>query len=187
MPRNPSPDEMGLPSHMKRKVLIMIFGLIIFFQIPFAYRRYRLRGLRNTIQQLAAQRTPPAPENEYVDYKGVIHVHSFLGGHSTGTFAELVAAAKANQLDFVIMTEHPQADFDTSAMTLNGTHAGVLFINGNEVATAGGDRLLLIPGSSDANAANTESTQDVVNKQKSTGGLILAAYPTESVNWQSAA
>src|SRR2546423_11400230 len=85
------------------------------------------------------------------------------------------------------MTEHPQRDFDTSAMTLNGTHAGVLFVNGNEVVTAGGDRLLLIPGSSDANAANTESTQNVVNKQKATGGLVFAAYATESVNWQSAA
>ena len=135
---------------MKRRILIAILGLAVLSQIPFAYRRYRLRQLRNTIQQLAAQRIPPAPENEYVDYKGVIHVHSLLGGHSTGTFAELIAAAKANQLDFVIMTEHPQAEFDTSAMTLNGTHAGILFINGNEVATASGDRLLLIPGTSNA-------------------------------------
>src|SRR6266404_7744925 len=98
---------------MKRKILILILGLIVLSQIPFAYRRYRLRRLQNTLQQLAAQRIPPTPENDYVDYKGVIHVHSSLGGHSTGAFAELISAAKANQLDFVIMTEHPQAEFDT--------------------------------------------------------------------------
>src|SRR3982074_3297053 len=124
---------------MKRKLLIAILGLIIVTQIPFAYRRYRLRRLRNTIQQLDAQRIAPSSDSEFVDYQGVIHVHSSLGGHSTGNFAELIAAAKANQLDFVIITEHPQQDFDTAAMTLSGVHAGVLFINGNEVATSNGD------------------------------------------------
>ena len=187
IPGNRSPDQSGLRSNMKRKILIVILGLIVLSQIPFAYRRYRLRRLRNTIQQLAAQRVPPATENEYVDYKGVIHVHTFLGGHSTGTFAELIAAAKANQLDFVIMTEHPQAEFDTAAMTLNGTHAGVLFINGNEVASANGDRLLLIPGSSNAASMNTQSTQQIVEQQKLSGGLAIAAYPSESDTWKSSA
>ena len=186
MPGNRSPDVSGLrSSNMKRKILIVILGLIVFSQIPFAYRRYRLRGLRNTIQQLAAQRIAPTPENEYVDYKGVIHVHTFLGGHSTGAFTELIAAAKANQLDFVIMTEHPQAEFDTSAMTLNGTHAGVLFINGNEVASANGDRLLLIPGTSNAASMSIQSTQQIVEQQKLNGGLAIAAYPSESETWKS--
>ncbi len=170
---------------MKRKILIALLGLIIVTQIPFAYRRYRLRRLRNTIQQLDAQRVGPPGESEFVDYQGVIHVHSSLGGHSTGNFAELIAAAKANQLDFVIMTEHPQQNFDTAAMTLNGAHAGVLFINGNEVATSNGDRLLLIPGSSEAVSAGTKTTQEIIDKQRSSGGLSLAAYPAESQSWQT--
>lgn len=170
---------------MKRKILIVLLGIIILSQLPFAYRRYRLSRLQNTIQQLASQRVIPSTESEYVDYTGVIHVHSSLGGHSTGTFAELISAAKANQLDFVIMTEHPQQDFDTSAMTLSGIHAGVLFINGNEVATADGDRLLLIPGPADAGSTGTQRTQAVIDKQRADGGLSLAAYPTESQNWQS--
>src|SRR5437762_902710 len=155
---------------MKRKILIVILGLIVLSQIPFAYRRYRLRRLRNAIQQLAAQRVPPAPEDEYIDYKGVIHVHTFLGGHSTGTFAELIAAAKANQLDFVIMTEHPQAEFDTSAMTLNGIHDGVLFVNGNEVATASGSRVLLNPGAVNAATDSSRTTQEIIDQQHLNGG-----------------
>src|SRR5882762_4698889 len=170
---------------MKRKLLIIVLGLIVVSQIPFAYRRYRLRRLHNTIRQLASQRVAPPGESEFVDYQGVIHVHSSLGGHSTGNFAELIAAAKANQLDFVIMTEHPQQDFDTAAMTLSGVHAGVLFMNGNEVATSNGDRLLLIPGSSDAASAGTKTTQEVIDKQRSSGGLSLAAYPAESQSWQT--
>jgi len=170
---------------MKRRILISILGLIIVSQIPFAYRRYRLTRLRNRIQQLALQRVAPSGESQFVDYQGVIHVHSSLGGHSTGNFAELIAAAKANQLDFVIMTEHPQQDFDTAAMTLNGMHGGVLFMNGNEVATSNGDRLLLIPGSPDAASAGTKTTQEVIDKQRSGGGLSLAAYPAGSQTWQA--
>ncbi len=170
---------------MKRRILIVVLGLIILSQIPFAYRRYRLSRLRNTIQQLAAQRVTPSTESEFVDYQGVIHVHSSLGGHSTGNFAELIAAAKANQLDFVIMTEHPQPDFDTAAMTLNGIHGGVLFVNGNEVATSNGDRLLLIPGSADAASAGAKTTQEVIDKQRTSGGLSFAAYPADSQNWQT--
>jgi hypothetical protein len=172
---------------MKRRILIVLLGLIILSQLPFAYRRYRLSRLHKTIQHLASQRVSPANESDFVDYQGVIHVHSSLGGHSTGNFAELIAAAKANQLDFVIMTEHPQQDFDTAAMTLNGIHGGVLFVNGNEVATSSGDRLLLIPGSADAASAATRPTLEVIATQKASGGLAFAAYPADSQNWQTTA
>lgn len=169
---------------MRRKILIVMLGLLVLSQIPFAYRRYRLARLQKAIQQLESQRAAPQGESDFVDYQGVIHVHSSLGGHSTGTFAELIAAAKANQLDYVIMTEHPQAEFDTSATTLSGLHAGVLFVNGNEVATASGDRLLLIPGSSNAASASLQSTAEVVDQQKSSDGLVFVAYPAESGNWR---
>ena len=168
---------------MKRKILIAILGLVVLSQLPFAYRRYRLRRLKNSIQQLATQRIPPSTEGDYADYKGAIHVHSFLGGHSNGNFAELISGARANQLDFVIMTEHPQVEFDTSAMTLNGIHAGILFVNGNEVSTASGDRLLLIPGQPNAASMSAQTTQQVIDQQRSAGGLAFAAYPSESQNW----
>ena len=170
---------------MKRKIFFAILLLLIASQIPFAYRRYRLRRLQAAIQQLTTQRTPANPDSQYVDYKGVIHVHTFLGGHSTGTFAEVIAAAKTNELDFVIMTEHPQANFDTSVMTLNGVHDGVLFVNGNEGATASGDRLLLVPGLSNAANAASRDTQEIIDEQRRNGGLSFVAYPSDSGAWQS--
>ena len=167
----------------RRKFLLVLLAVILFSQIPFAYRRYRLKRLRDTIQQLASQRIPNEPATDYVDYKGVIHVHTSLGGHSSGTFTELIAAARSNDLNFVIMTEHPQAEFDTAALTLSGVHAGVLFVNGNEVATADGDRLLLIPAP--ANANERRPTKDFIDQQKTNHGLAFAAYPTESTTWQT--
>ena len=167
----------------RKKLLVALLLIILCSQAPFAYRRHRLKRLRTSIQQLQSQRVTRDGASDYVDYTGVIHVHTSLGGHSSGTFSELIAAAKANDLDFVIMTEHPQAEFDTSAMTLSGVHAGVLFINGNEVATTDGDRLLLIPGPANANEYHT--TKEFAEQQRANHGLAFAAYPGESQTWQS--
>jgi hypothetical protein len=167
----------------RKKLLVALLIVILLSQAPFAFRRYRLKRLRYAIQQLNSQRAINEAPSDYADYTGVIHVHTGLGGHSTGTFAELVAAAKANNLDFVIMTEHPQAEFDTSAMTLNGLHSGVLFVNGNEVSTTDGDRLLLVPGPSNANENHT--TKEFVEEQRVNHGLAFAAYPSESQSWQA--
>lgn len=169
----------------RRKILIILIGLAVLSQLPFAYRRYRLHRLNNAIQQLATQRTLPAGDDGFVDYKGVIHVHTSLGGHSTGTFTELIAAAKANGLTFVIMAEHPQPNFDTAAFTLTGVHDGVLFISGSEVKTASGDRLLLLPGSDTANTATAKSTQEVLDEQRAKHGLAIVAYPGEFKSWQA--
>src|SRR5712692_2976950 len=171
----------------RRKILIVMLGLVVLSQIPFVYRRYRLARLQKAIQQLESQRAAPQGESDFLDYQGVIHVHSFLGGHSTGTFAELIAAAKANQLDFVIMTEHPEPDFNTAAMTLNGMFGGVLFVNGNEVVTSNGDRILLIAESDTASAPGSQTTEAVVAIQNGSGRLSIAAYPTESRSWQTSA
>ncbi|HEY0763879.1 MAG TPA: hypothetical protein VGD61_16005 [Pyrinomonadaceae bacterium] len=146
----------------KKFILLIVLVLLILSQIPFAYRRFKLRRLSSAIQQLNSQRVP-VQSNGFKEYRGVVHVHSFLGGHSAGTFSEIISAALANQLQFVIMTEHTEKDFDTAAMTLQGTHGGVLFINGNETSAENGDRLLVLPGD-----------------------VSIVAYPEQFKNWDSA-
>jgi hypothetical protein len=148
--------------HSKKFILLVILLVLLLSQIPFAYRRYKLRRLSRAIQELNSQRSA-VQLNGFKEYKGVVHVHSFLGGHSAGTFGEIISAAQANQLQFVIMTEHTEKEFDTAAMTLKGTHAGVLFINGNEVSADNGDRRLVLPGETS-----------------------IVAYPEEFKNWDTA-
>ena len=145
----------------KRRVLLVILLLLLASQVPFAYRRYKLRQLHAAIQQLNSQGTTPE-RTRFSEYVGVVHVHSFLGGHSAGTFGEIISAAQANRLNFVIMTEHAEKDFDTAAMTLQGEHGGVLFINGNEVSAANGDRTLVLPRA-----------------------VTIAAYPEEFKAWDA--
>jgi hypothetical protein len=164
---------------MKRwkKLLLLLVGLVLLSQIPFAWRRYKLGRLHAAIQQLNSQRVVTEDKDGLVEFKGVMHVHSFLGGHSTGNFADIIAAAQANGLNFVMMTEHPAKDFNTAEMTLKGKHAGVLFINGNEVSTVNGDRLLLLPGDEQTGSDRQGSTQEALSGR--TSGLAFVAYPQE--------
>lgn len=167
-----------------QKILFALIVLILLSQLPFAYRRRQLANLRDRIQQLAAQRNSSTSDQMFREYKGVFHVHSFLGGHSTGTFAEIVAAAKSNQLDFVVMTEHTEREINTAAMTLQGIHDGVLFLNGNEVSVNNTGRVLLIPGLQSQSDASS-SLEDLVKQVREKQGLSIVAYPQEFVGWNS--
>ena len=169
-----------------KRILMGLVGVVFISQLPFAYRRYKLGQLHAAIQQLNSERKAGQKEGDAdAEYKGVIHVHSFLGGHSTGTFEDIVAAANANQLNFVIMTEHPSKNFDTAAMTLKGVHAGVLFVNGSEVLTANQDRLLVMPGDETVAAASSSATQDFLSQEKAKGALAFIAYPREFKSWNT--
>lgn len=172
---------------MKRwkKVVLVLLGLIILSQSPFIYRRFQLRSLSLAIRDLNNRRTVAQSDDGYTDYRGVLHVHSSLGGHSTGNFTDIINAASRNQLQFVVMTEHPSAQFDTAAMTLKGFHDGVLFINGNEISTATQDRLLLLPGDESPSAAGAKRTDEVLAQVKGQNRLAFVAYPEQFHSWEA--
>ena len=144
----------------KKRVILTVVILLVISQIPFACRRHKLRQLNAAIQ-LNSERTNYEREG-FSEHVGVVHVHSFLGGHSAGTFQEIISAARSNRLQFVIMTEHPEEHIDTAAMTLSGMLGGVLFINGSEVSAANGDRTL-----------------------KLSDEISIAAYPEEFKDWDT--
>ena len=168
-----------------RKVLLGFIILLVVSQLPFAYRRYKLGRLNATIQAINSSRRPARGNQSYSEYKGVMHVHSFLGGHSRGSFTEIISAARANTLDFVVMTEHAEQDIDTAAMTLKGMYSGVLFINGNEVSTEAGDRLLVVPGDVSSRDAGKLGTSDVAARTRARGALSFVAYPEEFKSWET--
>lgn len=169
-----------------KKFLLVAVTLTLLSQIPFAYRRYRLGRLSANIQSINSSRTPNDNSTQlepYVEYQGVIHVHSFLGGHSNGTFQEIITAAQANNLQFVIMTEHVENLIDTAQMTLKGTQGGVLFINGNEVSSSSGDRVLAIPGDASLSGSPKLSTNEIVTNIRAREALSIIAYPEEFKTW----
>ncbi len=166
-----------------KKIVLVLFCVLLLAQIPFIYRRYQLGKLADKISLLESQKTENINSN-YDDYKGVIHVHTFLGGHSTGGFDELIDGARKNNLDFVVMTEHTTELYDTSAQTLQGIRGGVLFVGGQEVETTA-DRFLLVPGSAEAAQAKQLQTSDFLRKNHALNKLAFITYPENFNTWNS--
>ncbi|MBA2333754.1 MAG: hypothetical protein H0V90_02330 [Blastocatellia bacterium] len=167
-----------------KRIFLIFLAIVVLVQIPFIYRRYQTGKLADKISQLQQQRTT-TPNPYFNEYKGIIHAHTSLGGHSTGSFEELINAANANDLDFVLMTEHWSENFDTSALTLNGIYGKTLFIGGNEVDTADSDRFLLIPGSNEAAGFRNIPTNAFLEKVHAENKLALVTYPEKFKSWES--
>lgn len=156
----------------------MLAALLAVSQAPFVYTRYRLGRLRAAVQQLNAAREPAPPDDPFDEHAGVFHVHTALGGHSPGRPEEVVAAAVANRLAFVVMTEHPAPGSDTAAATLKGMQAGVLFVNGSELTGTGGGRLFVAPGLSKT-PETPAPLPDLIAVSKREGSLAVLGYPEE--------
>ena len=164
--------------------MLIVLASVLVLQIPFAYRRYQLGELSGRIAELQNQRMPARNQN-YRDLKGVIHVHTMLGGHSLGGFGELIKAASSNALDFVVMTEHVSNDFDTSALTLKGFYGNTLFIGGNELETKSQDRFLLVNSDADAQNAKQTETKEFLQKVHAKKQIALITYPQNFNSWDS--
>jgi hypothetical protein len=167
-----------------KKILLILLAVILLAQIPFIYNRYRTGVLSTKITQLASQRTNTTNEN-FNEYKGVIHVHTSLGGHTTGHFDELINGANINDLDFILMTEHYSPLFDTAALTLRGVYGKTLFVGGNEIDTSDFDRFLMIAGSVEAAKYASEKTADVLDKIHANNNIAFITYPEKFKSWNS--
>jgi len=165
-----------------KKVVFILVVLVAFAQTPFIYRRVQIGRLSERIAQLNAAGTK-AENPGYKDLAGAIHVHTSLGGHTNATFEELIQGSKG--LDYVILTEHTADLIDTAAMTLNGTYGGVLFVGGNELDTASGDRMLLIPGTHEAYQRRMTMTPAFIAPFQSEGRLAFVTYPERFTTWYS--
>jgi len=83
----------------------------------------------------------PLPEHPFKTFSGVIHVHTEASHDSQGTLQEVVQAAQAVGLDFVILTEHnKQIPLEKSRF---GRKGELLVLSGSEISAAQGHYLAL--------------------------------------------
>lgn len=165
-----------------KKILIGLLCLAFLSQIPFLINHLKTGRLASQITEQESQRKQ-INSSRYTEYKGVIHAHSFLGGHSTGTFKELLSSAQANELDFVVMTEHVSDSYDTSAMTLTGENKGILFIGGNETSTKDGNRFLVLNGFPEISKVNKKAAPEFISEAHERNKLALVTYPHKFKAW----
>lgn len=87
---------------MKRTTLALLLLVLVAVHLPILYGLYQSLQVRNYVSGLSP-RAMPVP---FQDIRGVFHVHSAWGGHSLGTCADIAAAARMADCQFVFMTEH---------------------------------------------------------------------------------
>ncbi|NNE97774.1 MAG: hypothetical protein HKN25_02005 [Pyrinomonadaceae bacterium] len=167
-----------------KKISIGLLCAGFLSQIPFLINRVKTGELAAQIEDQKA-RTSETSNTDYRDYKGVIHAHSFLGGHSTGTFDEVISGAQKNKLDYVVMTEHVSKHYDTSAMTLRGKNEDVLFVGGNETSTADGDRFLILSGFPGLARISRSGTNLFLSEARSKNKLAFVTYPKSFKSWDA--
>src|SRR5262249_32695847 len=116
---------------------------------------------------------------QYKDYRGVIHCHSSLSHDSPGRIEDIIAAAQATSLDFVVMTDHltPEA----LAHGLRGWQGETLFVLGTEISKAKGS--LLGIGIKRFVESTWKSAQEVLEALKAQDALAFIAYPERFNEW----
>jgi hypothetical protein len=112
------------------------------------------------------------------EYRGIIHCHSLHSHDSKGTYEEILAAAKAADIDFIIMTDHPPKEDDTIPFRegWRGLHDGVLFIQGAEYSTPH----LLALGIREPAGGDVAERIEAIHRQ---GGLAFVSHPEEVTDW----
>ena len=119
-----------------------------------------------------------APPAALRDYRGIIHCHSLNSHDSRGTYEEILAAARAAGVDFVVMTDHPPSDDPGRPLRegWRGVRDGVLFIQGLELA---GSNLLAVGIREPVHGSIPEKIA-AVHRQ---GGLAFVSHPEEVEDW----
>jgi carbohydrate binding protein with CBM11 domain len=114
--------------------------------------------------------TGSAPDDGYARVSGVIHVHTTMSDGS-GPPSEVIAAAQAAGLGFVVITDHNTLD----AKPVEGYHSGVLVLVGSELSTTAGHLLAL--GIPDPQLRFSGDARDVLDDIHYLGGAAFAAHP----------
>jgi hypothetical protein len=144
------------------------------------------RRLRRTLPLWNAANDTPAPVSgrrgtlaamsaapQLHDLAGVIHVHS-LYSDGTGTVSEIAAAAGANGLDYVLLTDHDTMRAKDCGE--EGWHGSVLVLVGEEVSPLGQNHYLAF-GLERAIRHRNLSCQEIVDRVNEQEGFGFLSHP----------
>jgi hypothetical protein len=145
----------------KLSTLSLVFAVSVLLVLVFVARAALFRPLAVVGE---------APRDGFTRLAGVVHVHTTLSDGG-GTPEEVIAAAKAAGLGFVVVTDHNNLD----AKPAEGMHDGVLVLVGTEISTTAGHVLGL--GIPDPVYRFSGDAADALDDVRDLGGAAFAAHP----------
>jgi hypothetical protein len=137
-----------------------------------------IKSARRTFE---AQRLDLAPLSGYRDFRGAIHVHSYLSHDSKGTPDEILQAAKTARLNFLVMTDHNNPRIYQEGM--NGWYGHLLVVRGAEIGL-NGSYILAIGLPHDLDPAPS-TMEEALRQIRALGGVSIVAHPKRFRSWDS--
>ena len=157
--------------------LFVIFVLIILFAPPLFRHFITYPHTESQVKELKKQRKEQVSLTGLRLFRGVMHVHSYLSHDSKGTLSDILSAAKADDIDFIFLTDHPRGNIDTLPKGYNGLFGNVLIVPGSE--KQGFDAWPL-----DSDVIDWTRNKDTIAKNIVVkGGIVFYAHPEEDHNW----
>jgi hypothetical protein len=155
---------------MKKKILAAVLTIFVLY---LGWLGFESLGSRPYVNS-----APPAPAQDALEIEGVYHVHTkFSDGH--GSFDELAAQASREKLDFLIVTDHGNPNFES--LRSQGRKDGVLVLAGSELSVNRGHLVALGFRTPDQNFS--QMAEDAVPEVQALGGFTIIAHPYSKVKW----
>jgi hypothetical protein len=157
--------------------LIFMVLLVILVAPPIFRHLITYPHIEREIKELQKLRKEPVLTTELRLFRGVMHVHSFLSHDSRGTLSDILTAARADDIDFIFLTDHPRGNIDTLPKGFYGLFGDVLIVPGSE--KQGFDAWPL-----DSAVIDWTRNKDSIAKEiVKAGGIVFYAHPEEEHNW----
>ncbi len=147
-----------------------LFFLLILLSILFFYPLLQFKRVENR------NKLP------YNYKKGVYHVHSLYSHDSTGRIEEIISAAKKNNLDFVILTDHGRPNLKSSYILKK--YGRVLLIGASEFSLDCGHMTAI--GFKRHNYKFAPEPQSAIDEVNEDGGITFIAHPYDTkIPWKN--
>jgi len=155
---------------MKKKLLAVVLAILVLYV---GWLGFESLGSRPYISTAS-----PAPAQNALEIEGVYHVHTkFSDGHAS--VDELAAQASRERLDFLIVTDHGNPNFES--LRSQGRKDGVLVLAGSELSVNRGHLVALGFRTPDRNFS--QKAEDAVPEVQALGGFTIIAHPYSKVKW----
>jgi hypothetical protein len=155
---------------MKKKLLAVVLAIPILYLGWLGFESLGSRPYANT--------SLLAPAQNALEIEGVYHVHTkFSDGHAS--VDELAAQASREKLDFLILTDHGNPNFES--LRSQGRKDGVLVLAGSELSVNRGHLVALGFRTPDRNFS--QKAEDAVPEIQALGGFAVIAHPYSKVKW----
>jgi hypothetical protein len=111
------------------------------------------------------------------EYAGIIHFHSEYSRDGRVPILDIIAAARENQVEILMLTDHENLQARLSGQ--EGWHGNVLLVSGEEICPSQFNHLLAFGVREPISAFFTESTppQEIIDKVRNEKGIGVIAHP----------